>query len=66
MAKIKKYMDKSECVHVIFPLGKGLPLCTYTLTKEHKIMKLKDFPMCNKRKCPLKQEEGSLNYRKDE
>lgn len=53
MAKIKRNLE-IECNYVLYPVGNGLPLCAYTITKEHKLAdaKLRDFPVCDKHRCP--------------
>lgn len=53
MAKIKRNLE-IECSYVLYPVGNGLPLCAYTITKEHKLAdaKLMDFPVCDKHRCP--------------
>ncbi|MBQ2923447.1 MAG: hypothetical protein IJE60_10270 [Tyzzerella sp.] len=53
MAKIKKPAE--DCVYVIYPLGKGLPLCLYQVAKEKRLdgVKLRDLPICKyKNYCP--------------
>lgn len=53
MAKAKKGFD-CECEYALFPLGKGFPLCSYKIVTERKVheVRLRDFPMCDKHKCP--------------
>lgn len=49
--KIKLDKQSDECIHVIHPLGQGLPLCTYGI-KATDHPKLQDFPVCKyKGKC---------------
>ena len=58
MAKIKKPVE--DCVYVIHPLGKGLPLCLYQVAKEKRLdgVKLRNLPICKyKNYCP-KDEDG--------
>lgn len=58
MAKIKKPAE--DCVYVIHPLGKGLPLCLYQVAKEKRLdgVKLRDLPICKyKNYCPKSEEE---------
>ena len=58
MAKINKQIE--DCVYVIYPLGKGLPLCLYQVAKEKKLdgVKLRDLPMCKyKNYCPKTEDE---------
>ena len=58
MAKIKKPTE--ECYYVIYPLGKGLPLCLYRAVKDKKLddVKLRDLPICKyKNYCPKTEEE---------
>lgn len=66
MAKIKKGMEV-ECLDVLYPLGRGLPLCAYNIRKEHRLAetKLQDFPMCDPKHCPKKREgeEQSLKIK---
>ncbi len=52
MAKIKHEME--PCSDRLFPLGKGLPLCSYLIVKKGLLAtaKLQDFPMCDPKKCP--------------
>lgn len=46
MAKINK--PKEDCTYVIYPLGKGLPLCLYNVVKEKQLekVKLRELPVC--------------------
>lgn len=57
MAKIKRNLEK-DCSYVLYPLGNGLPLCTYKIEKEHRLAeaKLRDFPVCDKRNCPKERD----------
>lgn len=58
MAKIKKSAE--DCVYVIHPLGKGLPLCLYQVAKEKRLdgVKLRDLPICKyKNYCPKDEDE---------
>ena len=58
MAKIKKPAE--DCVYVIHPLGKGLPLCLYQVAKEKRLdgVKLRDLPICKyKNYCPKDEDE---------
>ena len=58
MAKIKKPVE--DCVYVIHPLGKGLPLCLYQVAKEKRLdgVKLSDLPICKyKNYCPKDEDE---------
>ncbi|MBR3993879.1 MAG: hypothetical protein IKI97_01195 [Clostridia bacterium] len=58
MAKIKKPVE--DCVYVIHPLGKGLPLCLYQVAKEKRLggVKLRDLPICKyKNYCPKDEDE---------
>ena len=58
MAKIKKPAEDCNCV--IYPLGKGLPLCLYQTVKDKKFddVKLRDLPICKyKNYCPKTEEE---------
>ena len=58
MAKIKKPVE--DCVYVIHPLGKGLPLCLYQVAKEKGLdgVKLRDLPICKyKNYCPKDEDE---------
>ena len=43
MAKIKKPAE--DCVYVIYPLGKGLPLCLYQVAKEKRPSKIRSLMM---------------------
>ena len=54
MAKIKKPTE--DCVYVIYPLGKGLPLCLYQVTVDKKLenVKLRDLPICKYKNHCLK------------
>lgn len=57
MAKIKKPTE--DCVYVIYPLGKGLPLCLYQVTVDKKLenVKLRDLPICKyKNHCPKSED----------
>lgn len=63
MAKIKKPAE--DCVYVIYPLGRGLPLCLYQVTKEKRLdgVKLRDLPICKyKNYCP-KDEDAEKQSR---
>lgn len=53
MAKINRNLER-DCNYVLYPLGNGLPLCSYFIVKEHRLAnaRLNDFPMCDKMKCP--------------
>ena len=58
MAKIKKPTE--DCEYVIYPLGKGLPLCLYQVAKEKRLdgVKLRDLPICKyKNSCPKTENE---------
>ena len=58
MAKIKKPAE--ACVYVIYPLGKGLPLCLYQVAEEKKLedVKLRELPICKyKNYCPKDEDE---------
>lgn len=58
MAKVKKPAE--DCNYVIYPLGKGLPLCLYQVVKDKKLddVKLRDLPICKyKNHCPKPEEE---------
>ena len=58
MAKIKKPAE--NCVYVIYPLGKGLPLCLYQVAKEKSLdgVKLRNLPICkHKNYCPKDEDE---------
>ncbi len=58
MAKIKKPVE--DCVYVIHPLGKGLPLCLYQVAKEKRLdgVKLRNLPICKyKNYCPKDEDE---------
>ena len=58
MAKIEKPAE--DCVYVIHPLGKGLPLCLYQVAKEKRLegVKLRDLPICKyKNYCPKDEDE---------
>lgn len=58
MAKIKKPTE--DCVYVIYPLGKGLPLCLYQVAKDKKLdgVKLRNLPICkDKNYCPQIEDE---------
>lgn len=58
MAKIKKPAE--DCVYVIHPLGKGLPLCLYQVAKQKRLdgVKLRDLPICKyKNYCPKTEDE---------
>lgn len=58
MAKINKPAE--DCVYVIYPLGKGLPLCLYQVAKEKRLdgVKLRDLPICKYQNyCPKSEEE---------
>ena len=58
MAKLKELLK--ECVYVIYPLGKGLPLCLYQVAKEKRLdgVKLRDLPICKyKNYCPKDEDE---------
>ena len=58
MAKIKKPAE--DCVYVIYPLGKGLPLCLYQVAKEKRLdnVKLRDLPICKYKNCCPKDEDN--------
>ena len=54
MAKMKKKSTSDDCAFAIFPVGPGLPLCTYNAVKNNVLSttKLQDFPIClYKGKC---------------
>lgn len=58
MAKINNHTE--DCNYVIYPLGKGLPLCLYQVVKDKKLddVKLRDLPICKyKNNCPKTKEE---------
>jgi len=58
MAKIKKPTE--DCIYVLYPLGKGLPLCIYRHVAEKKLdnVKLRELPICkNKNYCPKAEDE---------
>lgn len=58
MGKYKELLK--ECYYVIYPLGKGLPLCLYHVVKEKKYedVKLRDLPVCKyKNYCPKEDDE---------
>lgn len=63
MAKIKRSTD-IDCTDVLYPLGRGLPLCAYPIIQAHRLAeaKLQDFPMCDPKHCPKevakKKQEG--------
>lgn len=48
MAKMKKASASDTCAYCIFPVGPGLPLCTYNACKNNVLStaKLQDFPIC--------------------
>lgn len=48
-----------DCSYVLYPLGKGLPFCSYEIIKEHRLaeVKLSDFPPCDPKHCPMKKEK---------
>ena len=61
MAKIKKPIE--DCNYVIYPLGKGLPLCLYQVVKDKKLddVKLRELPICKyKNYCPKAYEENQI------
>ena len=57
MAKYKELLK--ECVYVIYPLGKGLPLCLYQVAKEKRLdnVKLRDLPVCKYKNYCFKEED---------
>lgn len=51
-----KYQDiENRCPYVIFPLGKGLPLCLKKAVKEKKLttVTIQDLDDCQRTSCPL-------------
>ena len=57
MVKIKNPTE--DCNYVIYPLGKGLPLCLYQVVKDKKLddVKLRELPICKyKNYCPKTEE----------
>lgn len=61
MNKNKNTKKDDKCIHAIYPLGKGLPLCSFPVTKRGKAegVTLKDFPVC-KEKGRCYADESSL------
>lgn len=62
MAKIKK--SSEDCIHAIYPLGKGLPFCTYNAKNLKNLEKItiKDFPVCKLHgRCYKKDAEKEKN-----
>lgn len=59
MTKIKRYHFGEDCPHQLCPLGKGAPICSYTLMKENRLAtaKLQDFPPCNSKRCPANKSD---------
>ena len=57
MAKIKKPVE--DCEYVIYPLGKGLPLCIYKPATEKTLdgVKLRDLPICKYKNHCFKAED---------
>lgn len=59
MAKIKKPVE--DCEYVIYPLGKGLPLCIYKPATEKTLdgVKLRELPICKHQGyCPKGKKES--------
>lgn len=58
MGKYKELLK--ECHYVIYPLGKGLPLCLYQVIKDKKFddVRLRDLPICKyKNYCPKDEDD---------
>ena len=57
MAKIKKPTE--DCYYVIYPLGKGLPICLYNVVKEknYENVLLRDLPICKYKNYCFKEED---------
>lgn len=51
-----KYQDiENPCPYVIFPCGKGVPLCLRSAVEEKKLatIKIQDLEDCERSKCPV-------------